>query len=1106
MASNFQFLAEEKQFEGLYHVAVVAESSYNFQPQDPDTTIMLTRKALEYAVKWIYTYDSAIDAKSEKINIERDPLSKLISIKTFHDIVGKDIYKSIDFLRILGNRSAHSFNNKTTLKEAEVALENLFIVCDFIYYCYSKESKYLNNTFDIKIIKNTLPPQKEIIDEKTPLANVSEKEQADHTKTRINKKETFTPKSLNLLEKETRKVYIDTMLREAGWKEGINWINEYEVEDYKYSKTGRGEIDYTLLDKEGRPIAIIEAKREDRYHEAGSEQAREYSIALEKKFGIKPVIFLSNGFNFTIWQEGYYQPREIYGFYSEEDLLKTANILENRKDISNVETRPEIADRYYQIQAVKSICSAFTEHRRKALLVMATGCGKTRTVLSLVDVLSRYGWVKNVLFLADRVSLVKQAYNAAVNMQDYLKINLCNISDEENSAKIDYSMPFIFSTYQTMRNLLNDSSNNPYSVGHFDLIILDEAHRSIYNKYQDIFKYFDSMLVGLTATPKNEVGRNTYEIFDLENRTPTYGYELEQAVKDGYLVNYQVANYKLDILNRGIHYKDLSPEEKEEYEELFADDDGNVPESIDENHINRTIFNKDTIKKALQILLKQGLYINEGNTLGKTIIFARNHKHAVLILEIFRKTFPNLLDYCLLIDNYVEYHSSLVHQFATGQHKARIAISVDMLDTGVDIPDCLNLVFFKPVKSYSKFIQMIGRGTRLWQNPVNGEKKTHFLIFDLCNNFEYFGEEENRRDNDSSPKSIMAKLFELKLDLCLFMQNRKEHEEIYNIYKNNVHNTIKSLPENDISVRQNIKLIKEYSKDNALNDLTSSKVTSLSEKLAPCIPMMQDNIKSLKFDELMYNIMIANLRQQNSIRYINQLNIIADKLLESKLPVVNKHKDLLEEIVNGKITQQTSIKELENIRQILRPLVIYIDGTTKEIYLTNFEDKILVTEAAESEPVINTRYLENYKKKVEQELKKRCTSGVINKLYTNKKLSKADIRDLERILWQDLGTEAQYRQAAGQMPVTEFILSVTGLDNDVVLERFSKYINENNYNHHQIEFIKQLIENIRRNGFIKDKSILLKAPFSNYGGISKLFNDNEINEIIEIIDSFEVVG
>lgn len=555
MVSNFQFLAEEKQFEGLYHKAVVAESSYNFQPQDPDTTIMLTRKALEYAVKWIYTYDSALNTESEKINIEKDPLSKLITIKTFRDIVGKDIYQSINFLRILGNRSAHSFQNKTTLKEAEVALENLFIVCDFIYYCYSKESKYLDNKFDIDIIKNQTPPQKEIIDEKTPLANVSEKEQADHTKTRLNKKETYTPKSLNLSEKETRKVYIDTMLREAGWKEGINWINEYEVEDYKYSKTGKGQVDYALLDKEGRPIAIIEAKREDRYHEAGSEQAREYSIVLEKKFGIKPVIFLSNGYNFTIWQEGYYQPREIYGFYSEEDLLKTANILEKRKDISNVETRPEIADRYYQIQAVKSICSAFTENRRKALLVMATGCGKTRTILSLVDVLSRYGWVQNVLFLADRVSLVKQAYNAAKDLKDNLIFNLCNISDDENSTEINYSVPFIFSTYQTMRNLLNDTEKNPYSIGHFDLIILDEAHRSIYNKYQDIFKYFDSMIVGLTATPKNEVGRNTYEIFDLENKTPTYGYELEQAVKDGYLVNYQVANYKLDILNRGIHYK-----------------------------------------------------------------------------------------------------------------------------------------------------------------------------------------------------------------------------------------------------------------------------------------------------------------------------------------------------------------------------------------------------------------------------------------------------------------------------------------------------------------------------------------------------------------------
>lgn len=1104
MASNFYFLSEEKQFEGLYHVAVVAESSYNFQPQDPDTTIMLTRKALEYAVKWIYTNDSALNKETKKINVEKDPLSKLITTKTFRDIVGNEIYKSIDFLRILGNRSAHSFNNKTTLNEAEVALENLFIVCDFIYYCYSKESKYINNKFDIDIIKNTLPIQKENIDEDTPLIKVSEKEQADHTKTRLSKKDKFIPKSLNLSENETRKVYIDTMLREAGWKEGENWINEYIIDKYKYSKTGKGKIDYVLLNKEGTPIAIIEAKREDRYEEAGIEQAREYCIALKEKFGIKPVIFLSNGYNFTIWQEGYYHPREIYGFYSEEDLLKTANILENRKDISNVETRPEIADRYYQIQAVKSVCSAFQENRRKALLVMATGSGKTRTILSLVDVLSRYGWVQNVLFLADRVSLVKQAYNAAKDLKDNLIFNLCNISDDENSTEINYSVPFIFSTYQTMRNLLNNPQENPYSVGHFDLIILDEAHRSIYNKYQDIFKYFDSMLVGLTATPKNEVGRNTYEIFDLENRTPTYGYELEKAVNDGYLVNYQVANYKLDILNRGIHYKDLSPEEKEEYEELFADDEGNVPESIEESHINRTIFNKDTIKKALQMLLKHGLYINEGNTLGKTIIFARNHKHAELIIKIFRETFPSLLDYCILIDNYVEHSTLLVNQFATSDHKARIAISVDMLDTGVDIPDCLNLVFFKPVKSYSKFIQMIGRGTRLCPQLINGEDKTHFLIFDLCNNFEYFGEEENRLDNDSSPKSIMAKLFEQKLDLCLFIQNKKEHEEIYNQYKNDLHNTIKTLPENDISVRQNIKLVKEYLKDNALDNLTSSKVTSLSEKLAPYVPMINDDIKSLKFDELIYNIMIANLRQQNSMRYINQLNIIADKLLEKKVPIVNKHKDLLEEISNGMVTQHTSIEELDNIRQILRPLVIYIDGTTKEIYFTNFEDKMIVTEAAESEPVIKTKYLENYKKKVEQELKKRCTSGVINKLYTNQKLSKADIRDLERILWQDLGTEEQYRQAAGQMPVTEFILSVTGRDNDVILKKFAKYINENNYNHNQIEFIYQLIENIRRNGFIKDKTILSKAPYINHGGILELFTENEATEIVEIIDSFAV--
>ena len=406
-----------------------------------------------------------------------------------------------------------------------------------------------------------------------------------------------------------------------------------------------------------------------------------------------------------------------------------------RTSLKNIMVDRKIAGRYYQEGAIKAACDAFARNRRKALLVMATGSGKTRTVIALCDVLLQHGWVKNILFLADRNSLVTQAKRSFVNLLPDLSVtNLCEEKD-------NYTAHCVFSTYQTMYNVIDsvqDEEGKLFTCGHFDLVICDEAHRSVYNKYRDIFNYFDAPLVGLTATPKDEIDKNTYEIFELENGVPTYGYELAQAVKDGYLVDFLSVETKLKFMEQGIVYDDLSDADKQAYEDTFEDENGELPESIASSALNEWIFNEDTIRQVLNTLMTHGLTIDYGNKLGKTIIFAKNHTHAEKILSVFNQEYPHLPGFAKVIDNYMTYAQSAIDEFSDPKKLPQIAISVDMLDTGIDVPEVLNLVFFKKVMSKAKFWQMIGRGTRLCPGLLDGKDKDKFYIFDFCGNFEFF--------------------------------------------------------------------------------------------------------------------------------------------------------------------------------------------------------------------------------------------------------------------------------------------------------------------------------------------------------------------------------
>lgn len=493
--TNFDFLKDDPQFSGFADAAIAAEK---ILPIDAATAVLDCRRAMEFAVKWMYSVDSSL------VKPWDDKLISLMSTEEFHDIVDDDLWRRMDFIRKRGNDAAHG-SRSISREQAELCLENLFLFLDFVAYCYG--TSYQEKKFDTSLL--TQQPAAPVAQPALPdvdldaLIKENAELKAQLTARREMQQPTYVPKPLELSEYKTRKLYIDSMLTDAGWGEGKNWVNEVPLPGMP-NKSGIGYADYVLYGDDGRALAVIEAKRTCKDVAVGRQQAKLYADILEKQFGRRPVVFLTNGFDTRI-VDNIYPERKVASIYSKRDLEKWFNLQAMRTSLANVDVNKNIAGRYYQEGAIKAVCDSFgRKNRRKALLVMATGSGKTRTVIALVDVLLQHGWVKNVLFLADRNSLVTQAKRSFVNLLPELSVmNLCE--DKDN-----FTAHCVFSTYQTMMNCIDsvhDAEGKLFTCGHFDLIICDEAHRSIYNKYRDIFHYFDAPLVGLTATPKDEIDK-----------------------------------------------------------------------------------------------------------------------------------------------------------------------------------------------------------------------------------------------------------------------------------------------------------------------------------------------------------------------------------------------------------------------------------------------------------------------------------------------------------------------------------------------------------------------------------------------------------------------
>ncbi|HBF2172177.1 TPA: DEAD/DEAH box helicase family protein [Clostridioides difficile] len=1102
---NFDFLQKKKNFNSFNTACLEAEKSILVSPS---TCATITRRALELAVKWLYANDSDL------VLPYQDNLSTLIHNNSFIELIDYDMLPLLKYIVKLGNLSVHTSAN-IERGEAILSLNNLHQFVSWIDYCYSDE--YTAEDFNEDLLlhgeeKRTRPDELKNLYERLSSKDkkleevIKENEELRKSLTEKRKVNTvnYDFKIDEVSEFETRKRYINIELKLAGWEFGKDIGEEIEVQGMP-NESGVGYVDYVLYGENGKPLAVVEAKRTSKDPKIGQQQAKLYADCLEKRYSQRPVIFLTNGFDMYIWDD--YSDRKVYGFYKKSELQLMMDRRKSKKSLSSVTINDEISNRYYQKEAIRAVCEALENKQRKTLLVCATGTGKTRIAISIVDVLSRHNWIKNILFLADRKALVKQAKKSFTKLLPNLA--LCNLLDSKDSPE-DARM--IFSTYPTMMNAIDDTKSKDgkrlFTPGHFDLIIIDESHRSIYKKYKSIFDYFDSYLMGLTATPKDEIDKNTYSVFDMENGVPTYAYEYNKAVEDGYLVDYTSIEFKTKIMEDGIKYDELSDEEKEEYENTFNDDES-IGDEIGNNAVNEWLFNSDTIDLVLNKLMTEGLKIEGEEKIGKTIIFTKNTKHARAIVERFNKLYPKYGgNFVKAVDYSINYVDSIIDDFSDKNKLPQIAVSVDMLDTGIDIPEILNLVFFKKVRSKTKFWQMIGRGTRLCPDLLGVDMdKERFLIFDFCNNFEFFkfnpkGFEGNKAE------TLTEKLFNIKVSMVKELQDIKyiegEYAELRKELLEELITSVKALNEDSYIVRMNLSYVHKYKNENVWSNIGAVAQNEIREYISPLITSYSDDELAKRFDVVMYNIQLAYLQNNNASKGIRHVMATAEKLSKlGTIPQIQQQKYTIEKAMTENFWEDSDIFEVEEVRISLRELIKYLEKSSQKIYYTSFEDMIVAEDRNDS--VYNANNLKNYKKKVEYYLNSHKDELAIFKLRNNKKITKQDVETLEEILLKQLGNCDDYKKEFGDTPVSQLVRRLVGLDREAANEAFSEFLNNKSFNTKQIHFVKLIVDYVVKNGFIEDNKVLMEDPFRTVGSIIDLFENHieERNKLIKTINKIK---
>ena len=1114
---NFSFLESLPQLKSLYDACQKAETCAASQPT---LSGINTRKALEFIVELLYRIgvDNQPKASLSLFDMAADP--------RFESFIGDEtIIGAIHTARKIGNRAAHAAD--LTTQEACDGLEqlqyvvgetlmNLGLIDDYPAFKPPLSQPVESRQAPAQNKPSPLPVEPENLPSDPAEENCEAEKLAAEFAPKLRQARFCVSKKRN--EMENHRVFLRSTLREADWPVALrpNQIIPGAA-CINMALDDGSSIDYVLYGRDSRPLAVIDYSKSSKNPIEGRRAVLHAAERFEAHYGYKPIAYYTTGYHiFCIDQLGY-PPRRVFGFHTmdELDLLKQRQ--HARTSIVSPAIDDTITNRDYQKQAIQNVCAAFSNKRRKSLLVMATGTGKTRVSISLSEVLLKANWVKNILFLADRTSLVRQAHKSFTKLLPNVTTSIYS-GDE---SKRNPNARIIFSTYQTMIKLV-DGDAREFGIGRFDLIVVDEAHRSIFKKYGSLFRYFDALLVGLTATPRCEENKSTYEVFQLPDGSPDYAYELEEAIQDGYLVGFTVLDRTTEGLRNGLRYDDLSEDEKARIEDAFSFDQ-EVEDEIFEGTVitpGDLIINAGTIDTMLSDLLVTGLKIDAGDMLGKTIIFAKNHREAEVIVERFNKLYRHLgADFCKLIDSKVDNSLSLIDRFGERGSLPQIAVSVDMLDTGIDVPDVLNLVFFKSMKSKIKFLQMIGRGTRLSPDIFGpGINKQGFLVFDYYDNFRYFSTHDTwsttrDRSGSTASSSQSVRINQRKLSILRQLQQNGARTDFERRYKQELYEyfviNLRDLNNDAVEVAQSMAYVSKYRTAELWNSISDDMAKDIEKHILPLLPAESAPAKVKSFDQLMLSIEDEHLRRESEgkdprgIRYgfkkvLDAVSERMEQLLKLKtIPSVMKKEKLISALLDDSyLMDDFSLEKAEFIRSELRDLMSYIPDDRK-YYVIDLPDT-LITDEEPSTMQKRKTYPERASEYLANE-----SDIVLAKIRMLEPLSDDEKAALRKTFTQTLGSASDYASWTGNAPLLPFIRKQIGIADEALSNKFGGFMNDQVLNAQQLAYLQQIVAYARANGDITATTLQSERPFSDVD-IMGLFGQERVHYVKLLLDGLHL--